>query len=52
MAGERRLEIALDLSETVRELSRVRIRKQHPDFDAQAVEVELLWELYGFRQVS
>lgn len=52
MGGDRRVEIAIDLSEAVRELSRARIRKQYPGFDARAVENQLLWELYGFRRVS
>ena len=52
MGGERRLEIALDLSEAVRELARTRIRKQHTEFDRRAVEDELLWELYGIRRVN
>jgi hypothetical protein len=50
MGAQRRIEIALDLSETVRELAKVRIRKQHPDFDEQAVHDQLMWELYGFRR--
>lgn len=51
MGAERRVMVALDLSETVRELARTRIRNMHPDFDERAVEDELLWELYGFRRV-
>ena len=50
MGGERRVMIALELSETVRELARARIRRDHPDFDERAVEDELLWELYGYRR--
>ena len=51
MGSERRVMVALDLSETVRELARTRIRRQNPDFDEQAVRYELLRELYGFRRV-
>ncbi len=50
MGGARRVEIALELSELVRDLARARIRQQHPAFDDRAVEDELLWELYGFRR--
>ncbi len=50
MGGARRVEIAFELSELVRDLARARIRKQHPSFDDRAVEDELLWELYGFRR--
>jgi hypothetical protein len=50
MGAERRIEIALDLSKTVRDLAKVRIRKQHPNFDEQAVHDQLMWELHGFRR--
>ena len=50
MGGARRVEIAFELSELVRDLARARIRRQHPAFDDRAVEDELLWELYGFRR--
>ncbi len=50
LGGARRVEIAFELSELVRDLARARIRRQHPLFDDRAVEDELLWELYGFRR--
>ena len=50
MGGARRVEIAFELSELVRDLARARIRMQHPEFDNRSVEDELLWELYGFRR--
>lgn len=50
MGGARRVEIAFELSELVRDLARARIRRQHPTFDDRAVEDELLWELYEFRR--
>jgi hypothetical protein len=52
MGGERRVMIALDLSESLRELARARIRKANSDFDDRAVEDELIWELYGYRRVN
>lgn len=50
MDCERRLMTALYLSETVRELARSRIRRDHPDFGERAVEDQSLWELYWFRR--
>ncbi len=50
MGGARRVKIAFELSELVRDLARARIRRRRPAFDDRAVEDELLWELYGFRR--
>ena len=51
MGAAGRVSIAFDLSDTVRELARARIRRQRPDFDDRAVEDELMWELYGYRRI-
>lgn len=50
LGGPRRLELACQLSETVRELARARIRSKHPEFDDSAVHDWLTWELYGVRR--
>ncbi len=50
LGGPRRVEIAGQLSETVRELARARIRSKHPEFDEAAIRDRLIWELYGVRR--
>jgi len=42
LTGAARLRIALDMSETVRELARARLRSQHPEWDARRLALELL----------
>jgi hypothetical protein len=46
----RRFEIACQMSESVRDLARARIRAKHPEFDEAAVRDTLIWELYGVRR--
>lgn len=50
LGGPRRLELACQMSETVRELARARIRSKHPEFDEAAIRDWLIWELYGVRR--
>lgn len=42
MSGEQRILIALEMSLFARELARERIRSEHPDWDEQRVQRELL----------
>jgi hypothetical protein len=42
MTGERRLQLALELSDFARELSLSRIRSEHPDWSEWEVKRELL----------
>ena len=50
LGAPRRLELACQMSETVRELARARIRSKHPEFDESATRDWLTWELYGVRR--
>jgi hypothetical protein len=50
LGGPRRLELACEMSESVRELARARIRSKHPEFDESATRDWLTWELYGVRR--
>ena len=50
LGGPRRLQLACQMSETVRELARARIRSKHPEFDESATRDWLTWELYGVRR--
>jgi hypothetical protein len=45
----RRIAIACEMSETVRELARARIRAAHPGLDPAGVRDVLIFELYGLR---
>ncbi len=47
MTGEQRVELAMALSERVREIAREGIRARHPDYTARQVELALLCTLYG-----
>jgi hypothetical protein len=47
---ERRVQIAAELSDTVRELAREGIRRRHPEFDEHRVSQELLRILYDVRE--
>lgn len=49
LGANRRLELACEASEAVRELARVRIRMAHPEFDSAGVRDQLIFELYGVR---
>ena len=50
LGGPRRLQLACQMSETVRDLARARIRSKHPEFDEPATRDWLTWELYGVRR--
>ena len=50
LGGGRRLQIACQMSESVRELCRARIRSKHPEFDEPTINDWLIWELYGVRR--
>ena len=50
LGGQRRLQLACQMSEAVRELARARIRSKHPEFDESATRDWLIWELYGVRR--
>jgi len=50
MGPNRRLELALQMSETVRDLARARLRALHPHLAAAEIQDLLLFELYGFRR--
>ena len=50
LGAPRRLQLACQLSETVRDLARARIRSKHPEFDETATRDWLIWELYGVRR--
>jgi hypothetical protein len=50
LGGAGRLELACQMSESVRELARARIRSKHPEFDESASRNWLTWELYGVRR--
>lgn len=47
MTPARRVEIALQLSDDVRELSRSGIQRRHPELDERGVQYEFLRILYG-----
>ena len=47
MTPEQRSELAMKLSEDVRELARGGIRARHPEYGARDVELALLRILYG-----
>ena len=50
LGAQRRLELACQMSETVRDLARARIRAKHPDLDETGIREVLIWELYGIRR--
>ena len=50
LGGQRRLQLACQMSEAVRDLARARIRSKHPEFDESATRDWLTWELYGVRR--
>ena len=51
LGAPRRLQLACQMSEAVRDLARARIRSKHPEFDESAIRDRLLWELYGVRRI-
>ena len=50
LGAPRRLQLACQMSDTVRDLARARIRSKHPEFDESATSDRLIWELYGVRR--
>jgi hypothetical protein len=44
---ERRVEIAAELSDFLRELSRAGVRRRHPEFSADQVDSEVLRIFFG-----
>jgi hypothetical protein len=42
-----RIRLACQMSETVREFARARIRAQNPELNAAQIRDLLIWELYG-----
>ena len=50
LGAARRFEIACEMSDAVRSITRGRIEAKHPEYDEVAVQDEFLWELYGFRR--
>lgn len=49
LGPNRRLEIAIAMSEEVRELTKQRLRLQHPELDEPGLQRALIEELYGIR---
>jgi hypothetical protein len=47
MTPEQRVELAMKLSEDVRQIAREGIRARHPDYSARDIELALLRLLYG-----
>ena len=52
LGGPRRLQLACQMSEAVRDLARARIHFKHPELDETATRDWLTWELYGVRRNS
>lgn len=52
MTPEERVELAMKLSEEVREIAREGIRARHPEYSARDVELALLRLLYGDDLIS
>jgi len=50
LSGPRKVLIACRMSDSVREMARVRIRTRMPHLDEASVRAELIWELYGVRR--
>ena len=44
-----RFNIAAELTNVVREMSRAGIRKRHPEYTSEQVSAELVWYIYGLR---
>ena len=49
LGPNRRLEIAIAMSEEVRELAKQRLRRQHPELDEAGLQRALIEELYGIK---
>jgi hypothetical protein len=50
LSGPRKVLIACQMSDSVREMARTRIRARMPDLDENSVREQLIWELYGVRR--
>ncbi|HEY5282119.1 MAG TPA: hypothetical protein VIM14_04950 [Polyangia bacterium] len=49
LAPAKRLDIAFEMSETVRSMVRERLHAQHPGLDGPHLRIALIEELYGVR---
>lgn len=50
LSGSRKVLIACQMSDSVREMARARIRGSMPDLDENSVRERLVWELYGVKR--
>lgn len=50
LSGARKIIIACQMSDSVREMARARIRVSMPQLDEASVREQLIWELYGVRR--
>ncbi|MFZ5890250.1 MAG: hypothetical protein ACOY0T_04200 [Myxococcota bacterium] len=50
LSGSRKVLIACQMSDSIREIVRARIRARMPHLDEGAVREQLIWELYGVRR--
>lgn len=50
LSGPRKVLIACQMSDSVREMARARIRTCMPGLDESSVREQLIWELYGVRR--
>lgn len=50
LSGSRKVLIACQMSDAVREMARARIRTSMPALDENSVREQLVWELYGVRR--
>lgn len=50
LGAGRRLQLACKMSDAVGELARARICMKHREYDEQAIDDHLTWELYGVRR--
>lgn len=49
MTGDRKVRLALSLSDMTRDLAREGIRSRHPDYSARSLDLALFRLLYGDR---
>jgi hypothetical protein len=49
LGPDRRLRMAIAMSEDLRSMAMQRLRQQHPEFDEAALRRALIEELYGIR---
>jgi hypothetical protein len=50
MSGALKIIIACQMSDSVRDVARARIRGSMPHLDEASVREQLIWELYGVRR--